>query len=79
MLYHESTYIDIDRKKAKDTGHSTARQAAIIAKEANVKKLLLGHFSNRYKELNSFLAEAKDEFSESFLTYDGAKYSIPYK
>jgi len=79
LLYHEATFSDEGKKRAKDTGHSTSRQAAQIAKQANAGKLILGHYSNRYKDLSPLLNEAKEEFENTELTFDGAVFSIPQK
>jgi ribonuclease Z len=76
LLYHEATFIDADRKIAKQTGHSTAAQAAMIAKNAKVKKLILGHFSNRYKSVDVILNEARAIFPESYLSEDLARYIV---
>lgn len=76
LLYHEATYAEEGRKRAKDTGHSTAKQAAEIAKKANVKQLVLGHFSNRYKKLDKLLEEARSVFSESYLAIDGTEFNV---
>jgi ribonuclease Z len=54
LLYHESTFLDKEAGRAAETFHSTAAQAAHIASQAGVKKLLLGHFSSRYKDLSPF-------------------------
>lgn len=62
LLYHESTFLEIEKERAKKTGHSTAIQAAKIAKKANVKKLILGHYSNRFKDIKKFEKEAKKIF-----------------
>jgi len=67
LLYHEATFLHDLKKMADSTGHSTAREAAIIAKKAGVKKLILGHFSNRYDNLEVFIDEAKEYFSNVFL------------
>ncbi|SFI06547.1 ribonuclease Z [Halpernia frigidisoli] len=67
VLYHESTFLHDLKEMADYTGHTTALEAAKIAKAANVKKLILGHFSNRYHDLNVFLDEAKTIFPESYL------------
>jgi len=62
LLYHESTFLKVEEKRAINTGHSTADQAAYIAKIAKVKKLLLGHYSNRFPNIKSFEEEAKKIF-----------------
>lgn len=63
LLYHEATFLDQHADLADKTKHSTARQAAIIAKTAKVKRLLLGHFSSRYTDKDVFKKEANEEFS----------------
>jgi len=67
LLYHEATFLDDFKKKANLTGHSTAKEAAIIAQKAGVKKLILGHFSNRYENLEVFLDESRKYFPNTFL------------
>lgn len=67
LLYHESTFANADELKAKKTGHSTSEQAATIAKLANVKKLMLGHFSSRYTDNKILLKEAKLIFPNTIL------------
>lgn len=67
LLYHESTFLEDKKDLAKYTGHSTALEAATIAKKAEVKKLILGHFSNRYDDYTLFLNEAKSVFENSHL------------
>lgn len=76
LLYHESTFAKDLLKLAKQTKHSTAEQAALIAKEANVKQLLLGHYSARYTHLNVLLDEAKEVFENTLLASDGLKISL---
>ncbi|WP_317192355.1 ribonuclease Z [Cyclobacterium marinum] len=76
FLYHESTFMEDEKKRAKVTKHSTAKEAAIIAKEAEVKQLLLGHYSSRYSKLDLLLKEAKEIFDESTLSVEGCTYSI---
>ncbi|MDN3203444.1 ribonuclease Z [Algoriphagus sediminis] len=76
LLYHESTFMDDQQERAKITYHSTAREAAKIAKMANVGELLLGHFSSRYNDLSEMLVEAKSEFEKSILSEQGQTYSI---
>lgn len=67
LLYHEATFLHELKPTAERTGHSTAKEAAIIAKKAQVKKLMLGHFSNRYQDFKVLLNEAKEEFSATIL------------
>lgn len=62
LLYHESTFLSDLQEMADYTGHSTAREAAMIAKAADVGKLILGHFSNRYHDLSVMLDEAQPVF-----------------
>lgn len=67
LLYHESTFLDEDKARAKETRHSTAGQAAEIALKANVKKLMLGHYSSRYSDDSLFLEEAVKIFPNTIL------------
>ena len=67
VLYHEATFLHDLKKMADYTGHTTALEAAQIAKKANVRKLILGHFSNRYHDLTVFTDEAKTVFPNTFL------------
>lgn len=76
LLYHESTFAREDAKLAKSTFHSTSVQAATIAKDAGAKKLVLGHFSSRYKNLDDLLLEAKSVFENSFLAAEGVSFEI---
>jgi ribonuclease Z len=76
LLYHESTFAESLLDKAKQTGHSTARQAAQTAKEAGVKRLLLGHFSSRYRSLTVLLNEARQLFEDSELAVEGTSYTL---
>lgn len=76
MVYHESTFMDDMKDRARDTYHTTAKQAAQLAKDANIGKLLLGHFSTRYRDLNPMLREAQSIFKESYLAIEGEKFVI---
>ncbi|MGE0568115.1 MAG: ribonuclease Z [Bacteroidia bacterium] len=77
-LYHESTFLEDKKDRAKQTYHSTAKQAAQIAKLANVGKLLLGHYSARYGNLELFKEEASTVFLNTELTKEGTVISIPH-
>ncbi len=70
-LYHESTYADEDEDKAQKYFHSTARQAAMVARDAGVGRLLLGHYSSKYNTEDVLLQQAKEVFAESSLTSEG--------
>lgn len=74
LLYHESTYLDELRDKAAARFHSTTKQAAMIAKKANVNKLLLGHFSSRYALLEKFGEEARTIFENTEVSNEGTTY-----
>lgn len=76
VLYHESTFLDKHAYYAEKTKHSTAKQAAIIAKKANVKTLLLGHYSTRYDDLSVFKDEAKEVFENVKLSDDGKVFEF---
>jgi ribonuclease Z len=71
LLYHEATFLDDNAERAAEVYHSTARQAATIAAKAEVGRLLIGHFSSRYKQFDSFLEEARTVFSETYLATEG--------
>ncbi len=77
LLYHEATFSEKDKKLAALTQHSTAREAATMAKFAGVKKLLIGHFSSRYKDPALLEKEAREIFVDSIAVSDGDIYSIP--
>lgn len=76
LLYHEATYAEDNIKRARDNHHSTAKQAAEIAKEANVGKLVIGHYSNRYKDLTPLITEARAVFPETYAAKDGALFEV---
>lgn len=76
LLYHEATFMDDKVNKAIENFHSTAKQAADIALKANAKKLIIGHYSARYKDLKKILAEAKSIFPDTILADDGKMINI---
>jgi ribonuclease Z len=76
LLFHEATFSERDKKLAAQTQHSTAAEAATLAKLAGVKKLLIGHFSSRYKEPLALENEAKEIFENTKGVNDGDIYSI---
>lgn len=75
-LYHESTFLHQHADLAEKTGHSTARQAAEIAKASEVGMLILGHYSTRYSSLGVFKDEAETVFEPVFLAEDGKEFVI---
>ena len=76
LLYHEATFLEKNSDLAANTKHSTAKQAAQIAKMANVKQLMLGHFSNRYPNKEDFITEASDTFQNVILAEDLKTFNI---
>lgn len=76
LLYHEATFAECDAARAKETFHSTARQAAQIAKEAHVKRLVIGHYSARYEELNQLKQEADSLFPGTILGNEGLRLTL---
>jgi ribonuclease Z len=76
LLYHEATFANDEESKANDTKHSTAAQAATIASLAGVSKLLLGHFSARYKDPAPLLDEALPIFANVQLAIEGEQHTI---
>jgi ribonuclease Z len=76
LVYHEATYLANLEQQAKDRYHSTSTQAATIAKLANAKKLIIGHFSSKYDSLDEFLTEATSIFPNTELALEGACFSI---
>ncbi|HEX4878021.1 MAG TPA: ribonuclease Z [Chitinophagaceae bacterium] len=76
MIYHETTYLDNLRERAEARFHSTSKQAALIAKKAGVKKLLIGHFSSKYDTLEEFESEAREIFPATELALEGVAYAV---
>lgn len=75
-LYHESTFLDDQEELAFPTKHSTARQAASIARAAKVKTLILGHYSTRYSDIELFRTEASSIFEKIILADDGKEIIV---
>ncbi|MDR3252495.1 MAG: ribonuclease Z [Tannerella sp.] len=78
-LYHEATFLEADLPRARQTFHSTARQAAEIAARAKVGSLILGHYSARYEDLNGFLSEASPIFANTHISDEGETFEIQLK
>jgi ribonuclease Z len=76
LLYFETTFLDKDKKLAKLTYHMTASQAAKLAKKAEAERLLIGHFSARYKDVNLLVKEAKSIFKNTVAVEDGNVYTV---
>lgn len=76
VLYHESTFLESEIDKAKKTMHSTAIQAATIAKKAGANQLILGHYSTRYENIKLFKTEAQTVFENTLLADDGKEFEF---
>lgn len=76
VLYHEATFLDSEEHLAEKTMHSTAKEAARIAKQANVKQLILGHYSTRYDSIELFRQEAQTVFENVLLADDGVEFQF---
>lgn len=76
LLYHEATFSNEHREEATVAYHSTAEQAAWVARQAGVERLLLGHFSGRYTTLEQHVAEARAVFAESYVAEEGETYAV---
>lgn len=76
LLYHESTFLNSEKERAKTTFHSTAKQAATVAQKAGAETLLLGHFSPRYTEEEEFRTEAKAVFENVLLANEGETFQV---
>lgn len=75
-IYHECTYLEKDVEKAAARFHSTAKQAAQLAKMANAGQLLLGHYSSKYREIEPFQQEAAEIFENAVASMEGVTYDI---
>jgi ribonuclease Z len=76
VLYHESTFLHEKLERAIETKHTTALQAGMVAREANVKQLLIGHFSSRYDDLTVLLDEAKTQFPQTQIAEEGKTFQL---
>lgn len=76
VLYHESTFLESENHLASRTMHSTAKEAALIAKKANVGTLLMGHYSTRYGDISLFKEEGETIFKPILLADDGKKFNF---
>jgi ribonuclease Z len=76
VLYHETTFLDSEESLAGKTMHSTARQAAMIALKANVKQLIMGHYSTRYDNIELFKTEGESVFKNILLADDGKSFDF---
>ena len=76
LLFHEATFATADAKRAKETFHTTAPQAAEIAKAAQVKKLVIGHYSARYEDESILLKEASEIFPQTILAQENLKIEL---
>lgn len=79
MLYHETTYAAAEKKLAKERGHSSTVDAAKVASMANAGRLLIGHFSSRYKDLEQLLAECREIFPATDIARERETFSIEPK
>jgi ribonuclease Z len=79
LLVHEATFGDEEAARATETGHSTAREAAQVARSAGVRRLVLTHFSARYsRDAQELVREARELFPETIAARDGMEIEIPY-
>jgi ribonuclease Z len=80
LLLHEATFGDEEAERAVETGHSTAREAAVIAAKAGVRRLVLTHFSARYsRDAGELEREAREEFRQVLLGRDGMEIIVPFR
>jgi ribonuclease Z len=79
LLYHETTFTQDFIENAEWGMHSTAHQAATIAKKANVEMLVTGHYSARFQDFHPILEEARRIFKNTFASSDGSNFNIPYR
>lgn len=76
LMYHEATYAAAEQRNAKDRGHSTSHDAAKAALKAGTKRLVIGHYSSRYKDENELVMEARELFPETYPAKEGTTFEI---
>ena len=76
LLYHEATYAAAEQRSARDRGHATTLDAARAALKAEAKRLVIGHYSSRYKSVEPLVAEARSLFAESYPAREGEIFTI---
>lgn len=76
LLYHEATFMQDMLQRAQETFHTTAKQAGEVALEAQVKRLLIGHFSARYRDLQPLLDECREVFPDTSLAIEGVNFEV---
>lgn len=79
LLFHETTYLEQNAKEAKERFHSTARQAALVARDAGAGALLTGHYSSRYRDDSEFVKEASEIFPNAILNNEGLVKDVKYQ
>ena len=76
LIYHEATFADEHADLAHKMYHSTAREAATVAAKAGAKRLVIGHFSSRYRDLGVLLGQAREVFPETYLAEEGKVFEV---
>ncbi len=79
LLYHEATYAAAEKRIAKERGHATTADAAAVASKASAGRLIIGHFSSRYKDLQPLLEEARTVFPATDIAREGETFTIEPK